>query len=214
MANTSNLKPVLALQHTMKAGFLLGLYFMVEYVIVVKATQNLSLSFLHVVMMCLTPYLMYRGVRGLKKLFVEEGLSAFRAWMYGVQLMFFAGLLEALFVYVYNAWLFPTNLHDMQMAMLAQWQQVATIFQQSNMGQISPSFMQTVKEMQEAVQNMDTHPIQVAFTSLSNDITYGLLWMIPLCFFLRQKPQPATPSDDKISSDDKSSTDDAADDKQ
>jgi hypothetical protein len=49
---------------------------------------------------------------------------------------------------------------------------------------------------------MDTHPIQVAFTSLSNDISYGLLWMIPLCFFLRQKPQPALADDDRTPTDD------------
>ncbi|MBP5214401.1 MAG: DUF4199 domain-containing protein [Bacteroidales bacterium] len=188
--NYNNNKGAIALQLIMRAGFLLGLYFMLEYVVTVWSTQYILLSLVHVPMMLLTVVLLFLLLRPLRILFADEGLSTLRAWTYGVQLMFFAGLLEALFVYVYNDWLYPDNLSEMHRAMIEQYRQAVDMMQAAKADQSMPSLMQTLHDSRKVIEEAPVQkPIEAAMSALSNDITYAVFWMIPLGFILRTKPQ-------------------------
>ena len=130
------------MQFIMRSGFFLSLYFMIEYVFTVWSTHHIFLSLVHVPMMFLTVVLLFLLMRPIRLFFADEGLSGLRAWTYGVQLMFFAGLLEALFVYIYNTWLYPDNLFEMHSAVISQYRQAIDMMQQANAEQTMPSLMQ------------------------------------------------------------------------
>ena len=195
MSNTA-IKKALAMQFIMRSGFFLSLYFMIEYVFTVWSTHHIFLSLVHVPMMFLTVVLLFLLMRPIRLFFADEGLSGLRAWTYGVQLMFFAGLLEALFVYIYNTWLYPDNLFEMHSAVISQYRQAIDMMQQANAEQTMPSLMQMLKDSQTMIEETPVPtPIEAAMQALSNDITYGIFWMIPISLILRTKPQTSNPQE-------------------
>ncbi|MBR0036715.1 MAG: DUF4199 domain-containing protein [Bacteroidales bacterium] len=195
MSNTA-IKKALAMQFIMRSGFFLSLYFMIEYVFTVWSTHHIFLSLVHVPMMFLTVVLLFLLMRPIRLFFADEGLSGLRAWTYGVQLMFFAGLLEALFVYIYNTWLYPDNLFEMHSAVISQYRQAIDMMQQANAEQTMPSLMQMLKDSQTMIEETPVPtPIEAAMQALSNDITYGIFWMIPISLILRTKPRTSNPQE-------------------
>lgn len=184
------------MQFIMRSGFFLSLYFMIEYVFTVWSTHHIFLSLVHVPMMFLTVVLLFLLMRPIRLFFADEGLSGLRAWTYGVQLMFFAGLLEALFVYIYNTWLYPDNLFEMHSAVISQYRQAIDMMQQANAEQTMPSLMQMLKDSQTMIEETPVPtPIEAAMQALSNDITYGIFWMIPISLILRTKPRTSNPQE-------------------
>lgn len=199
MTSTQPAKRALAAEYTMKAGFILGLYFLVEYLIRIFTIRHLSYAMfeipfvtlvVHLVLLGLTVYFLYLCVYPLSIIFRKEGLGAFRAWTYGVQVMFFAGLIEALFVYILNSWILPDNLQLMNQAVIDAFQQSIEQWKQTQTDQALPALMETLQETQKQLNEMPVQtPIQAAVQTLSNDISYGIFLMIPLSFIVRKKKQ-------------------------
>lgn len=177
------------MQVLMRAGAILGLWFVIEYLVFVMASQNIMFNLIHTPMMFVTPVLLFMLVRKLRQtIYSEVGLRFFQVLTYGVQMMFFAGLIEAFFIYAYNQWLFPTNLMEMRQALLSQYAEVTQMMESvpgNPLGQnLTGAFNQAHDILKEAPVE---RPIDAALNAISNDILYGILWMIPFGLILKKK---------------------------
>ena len=178
-------------QFMMYAALPLGLWFVVEYAVTVVGTRHLMLAALRTPMMLGTPIaLCYLLIQIRKRFFPADEFSRFRCWYYGVQTMFFAGLIEAMAVICYNQWIAPDNLAEMRQAMIAQYGEVLQMYQQMSGGQqmlggLMDNFEQAIEVLKTA--EVET-PFTAAITLLSNDIFYGILWSIPFSFALHRNP--------------------------
>ncbi len=176
----------------MKLAMPLGLWFVVEYFITVLSTRYITLAVIRTPMMISTPVLLFLILRKLRDTyFPDDEFSRFRGWYYGVQTMFFAGLIEAVGVVIYNKWISPDNLAEMQRAMEAQYQEVISMFEANALAMKQfPTMLDTLKQMQQA---MHEAPVGTAFEAainlLSSDIMYGMLWSFIFCLFLHRNPQ-------------------------
>lgn len=179
------------MQYLMQAGTIMGMWFIVEYIVFVLATGNILLNFVHTPMMFVTPVLLFFLIRKLRNAIFPTGEFRFvQAFSYGVQLMFFGGLIEAFFIYAYNQWISPGNLLEMRQALLAQYAEVTEMMGTIPNNPLGGTMGKAFTEAQEILAEAPVErPIEAAINALSNDITYGFLWMIPLAFILRRKSQ-------------------------
>ncbi len=169
----------------MKMALPLGIWFIVEYVLRCMATRNVLLSFITTPMMLVTPIALYHVLRYLRRTILGNLMSWFQAWTFGTQLMFFAGLIEALFIYIYNEFLNPTNLMDMQAAVITQYEEALTTLRTSG------AFSSLIGPLEESIDQLREMPvttaIEAAISQLSTDIFYGMLMMAVIAFFVRKK---------------------------
>lgn len=171
----------------MKWALPLGLYFIVEYWVRNASTTNVMLGFLTFPLMLLTPVALWWILRRLRQRVMSNMLLGIQAWSFGVQLMFFAGLIEALFIYVFNQFLSPNNLMDVQQAAIAQYQEAYNLIHSlGTAAWLEPTIQETLQTLQEAPV---PSAIDAAITALSNDIFIGMMLMIPIAFIVRRRPK-------------------------
>ena len=177
-------------QHMLQVALTLGLWFVAEYFITVLSTHNILLAALRTPLMLVMPvalcFILHR-IR--KQYFEDEEFGRFRCWYYGVQVMFYAGLIEAFAIAIYNQWISPDNLTEMHNAMIAQYEDISKMYAENpDVKQIMPGLSQTFEDMVNVLKETEVEtPFSAAITMLSNDIFYGCIWSIPFCFILHRK---------------------------
>jgi len=177
-------------QHILHISFVLGLWFVVEYFFLVLSTRSILMAALRTPMMIVTPIVLCILLYKLRNKFFENDMfGRFRCWVYGVQIMFYAGLIEAFFIVVYNQWIAPNNLVEMHNAMIAQYENVSNMYTQTpGAEQLMPGISKTLDESIKLLKESEIEkPFQAGITMLSNDIFYGSFWSLIFCFFLHQK---------------------------
>lgn len=175
----------------MKMALPLGIWFVIEYLLRNAAARNVLLSFITTPIMVVTPIALWFILRQLRRNILSDRLSWFQAWTFGTQVMFFAGLIEALFIYIYNEFLYPTNLAEVQQAMIQQYEEAAASLRA--LGSL-PSLLGPMQETLEAMKEMPvSSPIETAISQLSTDIFYGMILMIPIAFIVRKKGEESNP---------------------
>lgn len=170
--------------YLMKMALPLGVWFIAEYLLRNAAARNVMLGLISTPMMIMTPIALWYILRRLRRQLLGDRILGFQAWTFGTQLMFFAGLIEALFIYIYNEFIAPGNLEEVQQAMIAQYEELATSLRTMGVS----SMQQTLQETIDAMREMPlTSPIEAAISQLSTNIFYGMLLMIPISFIVRKK---------------------------
>jgi len=165
----------------------LALWFIVEYLVRNASAHHLLLNLLNLPMAVVTPVFVWWVIRRLRRELLGDMLLGLQAWSFGVQLTFYASLIEALFIYVYNQFIFPGELASVQEAMVAQYDEVLQALTEIGAyASMLPKFQETLDSLRSAP--IPT-PIEAAITQLSNEIFYAMIYMIPLAFILRKKPQ-------------------------
>lgn len=174
--------------YLMKMAIPLAAWFIVEYLVRNAMSTNVLLSFLVIPMMVITPIAIWWILRKLRRDYLYDGILGIQAWSFGVQLIFYAGLIEALFIYVYNEFLKPGNLKVVQEALISQYENVYQTFSSS------PALSQYAGRLQEMIDELKEAPvltpIETAITALSNDVFFGIILMIPIALIVRKKPNP------------------------
>lgn len=164
----------------------LGVWFISTYLLRNLAATHVMLSLVSTPLALITPFALWKILRRLREI-LGGYILGFQVWIYGVQLMFFAGLIEGLFIYVYNEFLRPGNLIMVQNAAIQQYEEVLTTLQ--SMGGYEnwvPMFQETLNTMKEAPL---MSPIETAISTLSNDMFIGMMLMIPIALILRHMPK-------------------------
>lgn len=189
MKVTVNPKGAAINQYLMKSALPLGAYFIIEYLIRNYSASNIFLGLLNFPLMFVTIFFVYYIMKKLRDIYLDGHIAGFFAWTFGVQLMLFAGLIEAAFIYVYNEFLVPTNLVNVHDQMIAQYEEVmATI---ENMPNKSGMISSMSSLMQESIDLLKQTPvssaIETAMTMLSNDIFYGMIIMIFVAPIIKKK---------------------------
>ncbi len=160
----------------MKWALPLGLFFIVEYWVRNASATNVLLGLFTFPMMLVTPVALWWLLRKLRRTVLSDMMLGIQAWSFGVQLMFFAGLIESLFIYVYNQFLFPANLYEVY----AMFQSLGT------MQAYLPTLQQAIDLLKEAPVSS---AIETAITSWANEIFIGMILMVPIAFIVRKRPQ-------------------------
>lgn len=176
-------------QYLMKAALPLGLFFIVEYMIGVAAAHSTTVAMLRVPLMVVTPIALFVALRNLRDRILSGMIGGFQAWVYGVQLMLFAALIEAAFIYVYNEFIVPDNLYATQQAALAQIESVLT--QTEEMPNPSARITSMVNLLREAMQQMAdapvATPIQAAINQVSSDLFIAMFLMLFIAPAVKRK---------------------------
>ena len=94
-------------QFLMKHAPFLALFFIVEYTLSFAVIQFPVLALLLLPMKFVTPFLLYWFIKKLRNQELGGVIRGLHAWTYGVQLMLFAGLIEAAFIFVYHSVIDP-----------------------------------------------------------------------------------------------------------
>jgi hypothetical protein len=173
--------------YLMKMAVPLAAWFIVEYLIKNAVYSNMLLSFLVIPMMLVTPFLIGWMLRKLRRDYLYDTLLGIQAWSFGVQLMFYASLIESLFIYVFNEFIKPGNLHVVQKAVIEQYENVQkTLLASSSFEKYATKFQETIDALKEAPV---LTPIETAITSLTNNLFIGIIIMIPIAMIVRKRPQ-------------------------
>ena len=174
--------------YLMKMALPMGVWFIIEYMLRNAAAHNVLLGLISTPMMIVTPIALWYIIRNLRRQFLDDRIAGFQAWTFGTQLMFFAGLIEALFIYIYNEFIFPGNLAEIQQALIAQYEDAAASIR--SLG-VMTNMLGTLEETIEAMKQMPvSSPIETAISQLSTDIFYGMILMIPIALIVRKKANP------------------------
>ncbi len=186
MAFKRNPLGILVNNYLMKMALPLALWFIVEYMLRNAAVTHLGLSFVLVPMMLVTPFAVFHILRRLRRSVLCDMMLGIHAWTFGVQLAFFAGLIEALFIYVYNQFLFPGAIaENVQQTITAYEQMMAQLEEVGAGSTIATSFGSIVEQLKTAP---IPSSIETAISALSNEILSATFYMIPVAFCLRKKP--------------------------
>lgn len=171
-------------QYLMKASFLLSLFFMVEYCLSVHIASHLSLGVVAMILKIVTPIALYKILRRLRDALPNGRMPGLIAWSFGVRVMLFAALPEALFIYVYNQFLFPDTLREMMEQMVLMLEQVQTMTGEEVMGQT----LELYRSMPVPT------AIQAAVNMLSQDVMVGIFLMLFIAPIVRSKGTPQMPN--------------------
>lgn len=178
---------VMVNNYLMRAALPLAVWFIAEYMIRNAASTNLLLSMVMVPLMLVTPIVIWRLLKKLRDELLGGYMLGIQAWMFGVQIAFFAGLIEALYIYVFNEWVRPGN--------IAAVQQATVDFYASMLDQLKETGAYTSwwSDFESTLTQLKEMPvpsaIETAISSLSNEIMMAMFYMIPLALFLRRKPK-------------------------
>ena len=178
-------------QYMMKVALPLGIWFYIEYLLMIQAMHSPAISMIRVPLMALLPILLYWIVKTMRKRFFEGvRFHTFHGWFFCVNIMFFAGLIDAFGVLIYNKYISPDNLVALQEAALAQLQSMQAILEQNK--ELSQGFgAKFMSFFSESASTLEETPIpsavEAALKQLSDDIFCGMFWGVPLGFLLRRK---------------------------
>lgn len=174
--------------YLMRLALPLAVWFIVEYMERIAATHNLMLQLLTLPMMCATPFLAWYIIKQLRDRVMGGVISGLEAWTFGTQLFFFAGLIEAMFIYLYNEYMSSNNLFEMQQALIAQYEEVTTLLSETQSGGFAGQYSQMMKDTVEVLKEAPIpSAIEAAVNQLSSTLFQGLFLMIPLSLILRHK---------------------------
>ncbi len=173
--------------YLMKMAVPLAVWFIVEYLIRNAMYSNVLLSILIFPMMLVTPFALWWLIRKLRREILFDAIRGIQAWSFGVQLMFYASLIEALFIYVYNQYIKPGNLHVIQQAAIEQYENVRqTLAATGSFERYMPKLDEAIEALKEAPV---LTPIETAMTTLSNNLFISIVLMIPIALIVRRRPQ-------------------------
>lgn len=173
--------------YIMKMALPLAGWFVVEYMLRNYAVSHLEFGLLLFPMMIGTLVIVYRILLYLRRTMLSDMMLGIQVWTFGVQLAFFAGLVEALFIWLYNQYIAPTALADTMQQTLASYQMLqAQLAETGAMPGMADWISQMIDELQKAPV---PSAIESAIQALSNEMTSAFFYMIPLAFMLRKKPR-------------------------
>jgi len=174
-------------EFSMRFGLAIGALFIVQYVLVILTSRNVFYSLLHTLVCLGTPILLGIACHSLRKNIFTDEFPWGRCWMTGLQIVFYGAILETAFVVIYNQWIDPTNLYEMQKGLLAQYDGLNQMMQATDnnpLGSMSEMLNQSVETLKN--QAIPT-PIEAGFSAMSNDLVSGAFWMTILSFFFYRK---------------------------
>lgn len=173
--------------YLMRAALPLAAWFIAEYMLRNAAASNLTLNIVIVPLMVVTPILLWRFLRKLRDELLGGMMLGIQAWMFGVQMAFFAGLIEALYIYIFNEWLQPGNLAAVQGATAEMY---GTMLEQLKQTGAYSNWWGDFEETQKQLKEMPVPTaIEAAISALSNEIMMAMFYMIPLSLILRRRPK-------------------------
>ena len=176
-------------QYMMKMALPLGAYFIIEYLVRNYSASNIFLGVLSLPMMLLTVFFVYKIMKRMRDKLLEGRITGFMAWTFGTQLMLFAGLIEAAFIYIYNEFIVPTNLMNIHEQMIEQYESVMKTIEA--LPEKSGLVTSASTMMQDTLNVLKETPvstaIETAMSMLSNDIFFGMIIMAFIAPIIRKK---------------------------
>ena len=120
-------------QYMMKVALPLGIWFYIEYMLLIQSFFSPAVTILRVPLMATLPLLLYWIVRTMRKRFFDGiRFHTFHGWFFCVNIMFFAGLIDAFGVLIYNKYVSPDNLITIHNAAVAQFRDIQTFRDELN----------------------------------------------------------------------------------
>ena len=183
-------------QYMMKVALPLGIWFYIEYLLMIQAVHSPIVGMIRMPLMALLPILLYWIVKTMRKRFFEGvRFHIFHGWFFCVNVMFFAGLIDAFGVLIYNKYISPDNLAALQEAALAQLQSTQALLEQNK--ELTQGFGAKIMSIfNESATTLKETPIpsaaEAALKQLSDDVFSGMFWGVPLGFLLRRKVEGDT----------------------
>lgn len=170
----------------MKMALPLGLWFIALTLLRYAATDSITLTLISAPLILVTPFALWRIIWELRNL-LGGYIRGLQAWVFGVQLMLFAGLIEAFFVYIFNEFIRPGNLAHIYEASIAQVENVIATFKE--LGGKDDAFIQFEQTLETLKAVPYSSPIDTAISTLSNDLFAGIILMIPIALIVRRMPK-------------------------
>ena len=186
-------------QYMMKVALPLGIWFYIEYMLLIQSFFSPAVTILRVPLMATLPLLLYWIVRTMRKRFFDGvRFHTFHGWFFCVNIMFFAGLIDAFGVLVYNKYISPDNLITIHNAAVAQFRDIQSFLGSSpEMKQgFGPKLLSFFTENAKVLEETPIQTaVEAALKQLSDDIFIGMFWGVPLGLLLRRKvEEPQQPA--------------------
>jgi hypothetical protein len=186
-------------QYMMKVALPLGIWFYIEYMLLIQSFFSPAVTILRVPLMATLPLLLYWIVRTMRKRFFDGvRFHTFHGWFFCVNIMFFAGLIDAFGVLVYNKYVSPDNLITIHNAAVAQFRDIQSFLGSSpEMKQgFGPKLLSFFNENAKVLEETPIPTaVEAALKQLSDDIFCGMFWGVPLGLLLRRKiEEPQQPA--------------------
>ncbi len=178
-------------QYMMKVALPLGIWFYIEYMLLIQSFFSPAVTILRVPLMATLPLLLYWIVRTMRKRFFDGvRFHTFHGWFFCVNIMFFAGLIDAFGVLIYNKYVSPDNLITIHNAAVAQFRDIQSFLDSSpEMKQgFGPKLLSFFNENAKVLEETPIPTaVEAALKQLSDDIFSGMFWGVPLGLLLRRK---------------------------
>ena len=178
-------------QYMMKVALPLGIWFYIEYMLLIQSFFSPAVTILRVPLMATLPLLLYWIVRTMRKRFFDGvRFHTFHGWFFCVNIMFFAGLIDAFGVLIYNKYISPDNLITIHNAAVAQFRDIQSFLGSSpEMKQgFGPKLLSFFNENAKVLEETPIPTaVEAALKQLSDDIFSGMFWGVPLGLLLRRK---------------------------
>ena len=178
-------------QYMMKVALPLGIWFYIEYMLLIQSFFSPAVTILRVPLMATLPLLLYWIVRTMRKRFFDGvRFHTFHGWFFCVNIMFFAGLIDAFGVLIYNKYVSPDNLITIHNAAVAQFRDIQSFLGSSpEMKQgFGPKLLSFFNENAKVLEETPIPTaVEAALKQLSDDIFSGMFWGVPLGLLLRRK---------------------------
>lgn len=186
-------------QYMMKVALPLGIWFYIEYMLLIQSFFSPAVTILRVPLMATLPLLLYWIVRTMRKRFFDGvRFHTFHGWFFCVNIMFFAGLIDAFGVLIYNKYVSPDNLITIHNAAVAQFHDIQSFLGSSpEMKQgFGPKLLSFFNENAKVLEETPIPTaVEAALKQLSDDIFSGMFWGVPLGLLLRRKiEEPQQPA--------------------
>ena len=186
-------------QYMMKVALPLGIWFYIEYMLLIQSFFSPAVTILRVPLMATLPLLLYWIVRTMRKRFFDGvRFHTFHGWFFCVNIMFFAGLIDAFGVLVYNKYVSPDNLITIHNAAVAQFRDIQSFLGSSpEMKQgFGPKLLSFFNENAKVLEETPIPTaVEAALKQLSDDIFSGMFWGVRLGLLLRRKiEEPQQPA--------------------
>lgn len=186
-------------QYMMKVALPLGIWFYIEYMLLIQSFFSPAVTILRVPLMATLPLLLYWIVRTMRKRFFDGvRFHTFHGWFFCVNIMFFAGLIDAFGVLIYNKYISPDNLITIHNAAVAQFRDIQSFLGSSpEMKQgFGPKLLSFFNENAKVLEETPIPTaVEAALKQLSDDIFSGMFWGVPLGLLLRRKvEEPQQPA--------------------
>ncbi len=164
----------------MKIGAILGVIYMLEYMVQILTLQNVLYSFIHFFLSLSTPLLLAFAAYNLNKKICKLEFSWMKCWLFGLLVVFFASMLEAAYIIIYNQWIEPDNLQHIFQSTIDQLESSKQMLKGAG-GAAANIVNETIAELKR--QGVDT-PFAAGIKMIPGNLFWGAIWMaIFACFF-------------------------------